>query len=221
MGSEKPSRRERVKLRRRQEILAAACDLFAEKGYHGVSMHEIAEKAEFAIGTLYTLFRNKEDLYKALVLEQCDRCESAIARAIEGPEDEVERVRRYIRIMGERFRGGDLPLIRIVLAERSGASFNIESGLQNELRNRHRAFLERLASIFEGAIKKKRFRDIADPFHLAVAFDSAVDAFLLLQLDLPEQHFNLEAPAAILDVFLNGLMNGVPTRIPETEYKRS
>lgn len=202
-------------------MLAAACDLFAEKGYHGVSMHEIAEKAEFAIGTLYTFFRNKEDLYKALVLEQCDRCDSAIAQAFEGPEDEVEKLRRYIRIMGERFRGEDLPLIRLVLAERSGASFNVEAGLQHELRKRHRASLERLASIFECAMKKKRFTEIADPFHLAVALDSAVDAFLLLQLDMPGRHFSPEAPSSILDVFLNGLMNGESSQATGTEHKGS
>ncbi|MFH0727662.1 MAG: hypothetical protein V2B19_15140 [Pseudomonadota bacterium] len=38
-------------------------------------MRQIAWKAEFVMGTLYKLFRNKEDLYKALVLEMCDRFE--------------------------------------------------------------------------------------------------------------------------------------------------
>src|SRR3974390_857796 len=96
MVSQKLPRREREKLRQRQEILAAALDLFSQKGYHNVSMHEIAEKAEFAIGTLYKFFQNKEDLYKALVLKQCDEYEDAIRRTIEGPEDEVERLRNYI-----------------------------------------------------------------------------------------------------------------------------
>ena len=50
---------------------------------------EIAEKAEFAIGTVYKFFQNKEDLYKALVLEQCDRFEAAVTRALEESEDEV------------------------------------------------------------------------------------------------------------------------------------
>jgi TetR/AcrR family transcriptional regulator len=209
MENERPPRRERVSLRHRREVLAAACDLFAEKGYHSVSMHEIAEKAEFAVGTLYKFFQNKENLYKALVLEQCDRCESAIAQAIEGPEDEVERLRRYIRIKGERLHE-DLPLIRLVLAERNGASFNIRAGLQHELRKRHRAFLERLASIFESAIQKKRFRETADPFYLAAALDSALDAFLLLHLDMPEQHPNPKDPSTVLDVFLNGLTIGEP-----------
>ncbi len=60
-------RRERERLRQREELLTAALDLFSEKGYHNVSMHEIAQRAEFAVGTVYKFFRNKEDLYKALI----------------------------------------------------------------------------------------------------------------------------------------------------------
>ena len=46
------SRREREKLWQRQQMLNAAVELFSRKGYHHVTMHEIAQKAEFAIGTL-------------------------------------------------------------------------------------------------------------------------------------------------------------------------
>ena len=49
-------------------------------------------------------------------------------------------------------------------------------------------------------------RDIADPFHLAVALDSAIDAFLLLWLDAPERHDFPEEPDAILDIFIKGLV---------------
>jgi TetR/AcrR family transcriptional regulator len=198
-------RREREKLRQRQDMLAAALDLFSQKGYHNTSMHEIAEKAEFAIGTLYKFFQNKEDLYKALVLEQCDKFEDAITRAIGEPDDEVEKLRNYIRTKGERFRG-NLPFIRLFLAERRGASFNVQAGLDDEMRKRHYAFLERLASIFEQGIKTKRFKQTADPFHLAVALDSFLDAFLLLWLDEPERHPYPEDPDNVLDIFFKGLI---------------
>jgi len=56
MQDEKLPRREREKLRHRRQMLAAALDLFSEKGYHNVSMHEISKRAEFAIGTLYKFF---------------------------------------------------------------------------------------------------------------------------------------------------------------------
>jgi len=206
MQTEKLPRREREKLRQRQEMLAAAFDLFSQKGFHNVSMHEIAGKAEFAIGTLYKFFENKEDLYKALVLEQCDKFEDAVARAIEKPGDEVEKLRNYVRTKGERFRG-NLPFVRLFLAESRGASFNIKAGLDEELRKRYYAFLEKLASIFDSGIKNKRFKNITDPYHLAVALDSILDAFLLLWLDAPERHPYPDDPDTILDIFFRGLLD--------------
>ena len=89
------SRREREKLLQRQEILAVALTLFSEKGYHNVSMQEVAGKAEFAIGTLYKFFQNKEDLYRVLVLEECEKFYDAFDRALEAPGDEVEKLRKY------------------------------------------------------------------------------------------------------------------------------
>ena len=205
MQTEKLPRREREKRRQRQEMLAAAFDLFSQKGYHNVSMHEIAGKAEFAIGTLYKFFENKEDLYKAVVLEQCDKFEDAVTRAIGHGEDEVEKLRNYVRTKGERFRG-NLPFVRLFLAESRGASFNIKAGLDEELRKRYYAFLERLALIFDSGIKNKRFKKIASPYYLAVALDSVVDASLLLWLDAPERHPFPDDPDTILDIFFRGLL---------------
>jgi TetR/AcrR family transcriptional regulator len=169
-------------------------------------MHKIAKKAEFAIGTLYNFFQNKEDLYKALVLEQSDRFEHAITKGIEEPDDEVEKLRNYIQVKSEWLRN-NLSFVRLFLAERRGASFNVKAGLDEDLRERHYAFMEKLAAIFDKGIKRKRFKEIADPFHLAVVLDSALDAFLLLWIDAPERHSYPENPDAILDIFFKGLLN--------------
>jgi TetR/AcrR family transcriptional regulator len=206
MEDPKLPRREREKLRQRQEMLATALELFSQRGYHNVSMAEVAEKAEFAIGTLYKFFQSKEDLYKALVLEQCNQFEAAIVQAIEEPEDEVEKLRNYIRTKGERFRS-NLPFVRLFLAESRGASFNIKAGLDEELRNRYYNFLERLAAIFDHGIKNQRFKKIADPYYLAVALDSVLDASLLLWLDAPERHPYPEDPDTILNIFFRGLLD--------------
>ncbi|OHE31325.1 MAG: TetR family transcriptional regulator, partial [Syntrophobacterales bacterium RIFOXYC2_FULL_60_23] len=177
MEDQKLPRRERDKLRQRQEMLEVALDLFSQKGYHNVSMHEIAGKAEFAIGTLYKFFQNKEDLYKALVLEQCERFEDALVQAIDQPEDEVEKLRNYVRTKTDRFRR-HLPFVRLFLAESRGVSFNLKAGINEELRKRYYAFMEKIAAIFDQGIKKQRFNRIADPFRLAVALDSVLDASL-------------------------------------------
>jgi TetR/AcrR family transcriptional regulator len=198
-------RREREKLRQRQEMLAAALDLFSQKGYHNVSMQEIAEKAEFAIGTLYKFFQNKEDLYKTIILERCDDFADAFRRAVEQSDDEVEKLRYYVRFRGERFRN-NLPVVRLYLAESRGVSFNLKAGIDNEVRQRYYVILKGLAEIFASGVRNKKFKDIANPYYLAVALDSAIDASLLLWLDAPERYPYPEDPDAILDIFFKGLL---------------
>lgn len=189
----------------RQEMLAAALDLFSQKGYRNVSMQEIAEKAEFAIGTLYKFFNNKEDLYQALILDKFYKFHEALSRAIEGPEDETQKLRNYILAKGEVFRA-NLPMIRLYFAETHGARYNVMAGFDAEIRRRRSEFMQDLAGVFDSAIKKGHFRRIADPYQLAVALDSITNAFLLLWLEEPERHPYPEDPDTILNILFQGLV---------------
>ena len=204
-SEEKLPRREREKLRQRQEMLAAALALFSEKGFHSVSMHEIAAKAEFAIGTLYKFFQNKEDLYKALVLEKCTAFGEAFTKALEEPGSEVEKLRKYAAVQGRLFRE-NLPFVRLFLAESRGISYNIKAGLDLDLRTRYHRLIELLASVFESGIRNKRFRPTAAPYHLALALDSTLHSLLLLSLDQPQEHPYPEDPDAVLNIFFRGLL---------------
>lgn len=204
MEEQRLPRRERQKMAQRQEMLTAALELFSKRGYRNVSMHQIAEKAEFAIGTLYKFFKNKEDLYQALLLEKFYRFHEALTKAIEEPVDEVQKLRNYIQAKGEVFRA-NLPMIRIYFAETHGARFNVMAGFDAEIRSRRREFMHTFASIFESGMKRKRFRRIGEPYHLAVALDSITNAFLLLWLDEPEHHPYPEDPDTILNILFKGL----------------
>jgi AcrR family transcriptional regulator len=208
MENEKLSRREREKLRQRQEMLAAALRLFSEKGFHNVSMQEIAEKAEFAIGTLYKFFKNKEDLYKVLILERADVFHVSLAAALENADDEIEKLRNYVKAKGELFRE-NVSFIRIYFAETRGASFNIMAGLDNEIRKRYGQFLNTLASVFENGIKQKKFKKIAKPYYLAVALDSICNGFLFLWVEDPEFNAYPEDPDTILNIFFKGLIDPI------------
>ncbi len=200
----RPPRRERVRERQRREMLEAALRLFSEKGYHNVTMHEIAEGAEFAIGTLYKYFKNKEDLYRALLLETADEFHAGILKAIEEKEDEIDKFRNFVRTKAELFRI-HLPLIRLYFSETYGESFNLKSGLDSEIRRRHDESLKTLASVFESGMKKRRFKRIADPYSLAIALDGITTAFLFQWIEAPECRPFPEDPDAILDILFKGL----------------
>jgi AcrR family transcriptional regulator len=201
----KSSRREREKLRQRQEVLDVALRLFSEKGYHNVSMHEIAQESEFAIGTLYKFFRNKEDLYKALIMQLSDRFYAAITEVIEGSAPEIEKLQTYVRVKGELFRN-NIAAIRLYFEETRGARFKAMAGAEREMRERHQTILRSLAAIFERGMHRKRFRRIAAPFHLALALDSVANAFLFHWLEDPQGNPYPEDPDIILNILFKGLV---------------
>jgi AcrR family transcriptional regulator len=56
----------------RDRLLAAAAEVFAEKGYDRAGVQEIARRAGFTTGAIYGRFRGKADLLLAAIGEQSD-----------------------------------------------------------------------------------------------------------------------------------------------------
>jgi AcrR family transcriptional regulator len=75
-------KRERGK-QRVAALLDASAALFAEKGYDGATMTEIAERAGAAIGSLYQFFPSKEALAEALFDRFAERWAASFARVEE------------------------------------------------------------------------------------------------------------------------------------------
>jgi AcrR family transcriptional regulator len=70
-----------------QRIMDAAADLFAERHYHEVRMDDIAAKARVAKGTIYLHFKDKDDLYRALTLDNVRKLVAKIRESLVGLED--------------------------------------------------------------------------------------------------------------------------------------
>ena len=197
MKNDKPSRKERDYLRHRQEILQTALELFSQRGFHNVSMHEIATASEFAVGTLYKFFSNKEDLYRALMIDASNVFHSSLMTALTISGNELEKIRACVEARIKVFMK-NIDYVRLYLAETRGASFNIKAGLDSDIKIRYNIFLQKLANVFESGIKKKVFKKF-DPYLLAVALDGISNAFLFEHFNNPDKH-PFDA-SLILDIF--------------------
>lgn len=62
--------RDKQKQSTREKLLNAAALCFAEKGYSACSVSDVAKQAGVAQGTMYVHFKNKEDLFKAMIEEE-------------------------------------------------------------------------------------------------------------------------------------------------------
>lgn len=61
-------------------LMAAAADLFAEKGFAATTMTEIAARAGAAIGTLYLFFPTKDALAQAILADHADELSAMLER---------------------------------------------------------------------------------------------------------------------------------------------
>jgi AcrR family transcriptional regulator len=83
-GAQRTARmtREQSKANTRERLLAAARSAFASHGFHGASVEEIASRAGFSTGALYSNFDGKEDLFLVLMEREIDEHAREIAEAV-------------------------------------------------------------------------------------------------------------------------------------------
>lgn len=91
------TRREREKQQRRAAILAAAERVFARHGFHGASIDRIAEEAQYAVGTLYLYFKDKDALYSALFTSKLGEMVDQVEQAATSGGDPLECLHNAIR----------------------------------------------------------------------------------------------------------------------------
>lgn len=88
------TRRERLKQELRDEILAAARDMFVRNGYESVSMRKIGERVRVAPGTIYHYFEDKDAILAAICEETFARLDKRMEALVNDRSDPLERLRR-------------------------------------------------------------------------------------------------------------------------------
>lgn len=77
------------------EIVAAAKQVIAAKGFAATTMDEIAEAARIAKGTIYLYFKSKDELFQAVIssiLERLVTQVEEIKRSIRSPREKVAQI---------------------------------------------------------------------------------------------------------------------------------
>ncbi len=87
MPSFEPLTPERRRAQTREYLLRAAAQVFAERGFHGASLDEVAAVAGFTKGAVYSNFASKDDLFVALLESRYDEEIRALRAALAEPAD--------------------------------------------------------------------------------------------------------------------------------------
>jgi len=200
-----PTRWRRRKEARPDEILAAALESFAARGFAATRLEDVAAHAGISKGTLYLYFKNKEELFEAVVratlLPNLARIE-ALAASFEGPSATLlERLLLTIAgVVGSQV--GAIP--KLVIAEAGNfpdlARFYLDAVVRRGLRL--------IGAILRRGIERGEFRAIdVDRAVFCVIAPMLLAALWKNSLE-PHDHAPLDAEALLrthLDLLLRGL----------------
>jgi AcrR family transcriptional regulator len=148
---------------RPEEIISAALEVFADRGFAATKLEDVARRAGVTKGTIYLYFENKEALFKALirqtivpVLAQGEE----LAKSFTGSARELfERlVREYWRLVGETSLVG---IPKLMMAEANNFPELARFYYEEVVTRGHRL----MAGVLERGIKAGEFR----PVNVAVA----------------------------------------------------
>ncbi|MGZ8289599.1 MAG: TetR/AcrR family transcriptional regulator [Telluria sp.] len=147
---------ERRKEARPQELLAAALDLFVERGFASTRLEDVAKRAGVSKGTLYLYFTNKEELFKAVV-------RNSVVPAIGAAEDDIagfsghsaDLLRRVVHGWWERMGTNNASGINKLVMAEAGNFPDLARFYQEEVIKRGTTAM---AGMLERAVERGEFR---------------------------------------------------------------
>lgn len=149
---------QRRKEARPEEILAAALDVFVERGFARARLEEVARRAGVTKGTIYLYFKSKEALFKAVVrgtIVPVIAQGEALAQSFTGSaRDLVEQlVRKYWTLVGETRLAG---IPKLMMAEAATFPALTRFYYDEVVTRGHRL----MAGVIERGIKSGEFRPV-------------------------------------------------------------
>lgn len=80
----------------REKLIEVARQLFAHKGIENTTMNDIATASEKGRRTIYTYFKNKREIYNAVIERESEHLVSRLREVVESDLEPVEKLRRYL-----------------------------------------------------------------------------------------------------------------------------
>lgn len=173
----------------RAQLLDAAVEIFGRKGFHATTLKEIAEAADFSVGSVYSFFENKDDLYASIWLRSGEEFLPPFEALVESIDDGLEGLIAIAEFEVRFFR--DRPAFaRLYL--RSSASLvptGAEATPTAVIENAGYA-LELQSRVIAKGQAQGRIR-AGDPEALGRLFTSMVQAFQVMdvELDADSKHY--------------------------------
>ena len=191
--------RQRARAARRQALLETAEAVFAERGFAGATMAEIASRAGYSAGNLYNVFEGKDALFAEVLSTRADEVLEHVRKALRASGSLGETIDLYVDAtleLVEQHRGFFVMLMQTTPDFDFQASHRNSNGI--DLRHELEQQLEQL---FREAMRRGEL-PAGDPRAYACMLHGTMTVHISRWVRNEEAHDALWAPAADLKLLL-------------------
>jgi AcrR family transcriptional regulator len=140
----------------REKILVTARNLFIQQGYHGLAMRQISESVGVSKAALYYHFKDKEELFLAILNIYLDEIESAIDEIQSKPISSSEHIRMFVEyILGQP--ADQRAVMRLGSQEMAQLSASSRKVFGKTYREK---FIGKLIAIFQSGVAHGEFQSL-------------------------------------------------------------
>ncbi|HDM75535.1 MAG TPA: TetR/AcrR family transcriptional regulator [Deltaproteobacteria bacterium] len=203
--SEPNTRRKREHEQHIKHILDTAESIFAEHGFFRTTMRQIALKAEFALGTIYSYFGSKKQLYGKVIEAKVDELVALVTREMADVPSVQGQIEKFIQAK-MTFLHNNLTFFRLYLAEVNVPQLDISNILPKKVREKYDSMLFNLRGVIGRGIEEGLFKPM-DARVIVKAIDGLTNALALSWLGSAEAHLSPEADIRnVTELFLHGAL---------------
>lgn len=159
----------------RAQLLDAAEEVFGAKGFHDTTLKEVAELAEFSVGSVYSFFENKDDLYLNVFARRGSEFMPGMWEAAEAGDDPVTQLHALVDYEVGFFRAHP-HFGRLYLRSSSASLPAVELPLSKATADNFERAMDIQAGVFRRGQVAGTLRD-GDPHVLGRLFSGLIAAF--------------------------------------------
>ena len=165
----------------RGQLLDAGESVFGRKGYHDTTLKEVAELAGFAVGSVYSFFENKDDLFRSIFLRRGDEFMVAMRELCAQERPPLDQLRAMVDFQVEFFRRHP-DFARLTVRYANVASLGAAAELTTTITDNYQESMRLQGAIFERGQREGVFRP-GDPHSLASILSGMVFSYQVLDTE--------------------------------------
>src|SRR5512142_2717107 len=200
-----PERLDETEPEKRRAILHAAVRVFADKGYHGCRIADVAKHAGVAYGLVYHYFKNKDELLESVFAEQWAILINALRAIDEGPGTAAEKIAAVYGFVFDVFKTAPAA-VRVLILEVTRTPHSLRAGSTRET---FEHAVQLVADVLRQGQARGELRPELDPVVAAAgvlgALELSVSGMVVGLVPATSEEDVDRAKRAVTDLVLRGL----------------